>query len=198
VRLVVEQGALAGREFPLERSMVSIGRGADNNLVLPVQGVSRFHARLERGRGGWLLTDVGSTNGTQVNGQPLAEQQSHLLYPGDRITMGSAVLLVVADEMPIEDEESVQGSRRLHPALMVVGALGVIVVLVGMIFLLVMVLQPDEPTPPPTAAAPIEQIVTALPLPSGVDRVVTAVATWIPTGLPLPFFGSTPTPTPAP
>lgn len=198
MRLVVERGDLAGREFPLKRSVVSIGRGADNDLALPVQGVSRFHARLERGRGGWLLTDVGSTNGTQVNGQPLAKQQSHLLYPGDRITMGSAVLLVVDDETPVGDEVPSQGSRRIHPALMVAGALGVIVVLVGMVFLLVMILQPEEPPPPPTAAAPIEQIVTALPLPSGVDRVVTAVATWIPTGLPLPFFGGTPTPTPAP
>jgi len=201
VRLVVEQGNRVGQEFVLDERVATIGRSAENNLVLLEHGVSRHHARLQRDPQGWLVLDQGSTNGTYINGQPLPAHEPYLLRPGDRIALGNAVLAFYETEPSAEPEAppdggSEQPPRRLHPALMLVGAVGLIVVLAGLVFLLVMVLQPDQAPPTPTGVEPLEHMLTALPLPTGLDDVVTAIAPLLPTGLPLPQLGGTPTPTP--
>jgi len=55
--------------------------------VLEDTGVSRRHAELRPGADGWVVSDLGSTNGVRVNGQDIHEPQ--LLRPGDRIELGS-------------------------------------------------------------------------------------------------------------
>ena len=52
-------------------------------------GASRRHAQLREQQGTWTLTDLGSTNGTQVNGQTV---QQRALADGDRITIGTTVI----------------------------------------------------------------------------------------------------------
>jgi pSer/pThr/pTyr-binding forkhead associated (FHA) protein len=205
MKLIVEQGSLrsadpgvmADREVSLQRPM-SIGRGGDNDLVLPEQGVSRHHARFEQGPQGWLLTDLGSTNGTYVNDRRLPGHEAHLLRPGDRVTIGSTVLSVRQEEEPVPGEAGLPGDRaaRRTPALMIVGAVGLLVVLAGLVMLLVLVLKPAEGPPTPTAVDSMQHMLTAVPMPTGLDKIVTAVVPLLPSGLPLPFFGDTPTPTP--
>jgi hypothetical protein len=209
MKLIVEQGNLAGREISLEQA-VSIGRGGDNDVVLPEQGVSRFHARLEPSPQGWLLTDLGSTNGTYVNGQRLPGHEAYLLQSGDRVTIGSSVLTMQHGEKHppgLGVEEGRRAARRTGrppartggrpaPAVMVAGALGLIVVLVGIVILLVLILKPAEAPPTPTAVDPMQHMLTALPLPTGFEDMMTAVVTVLPPGLPIPFLGGTPTPTP--
>ena len=68
---------------------VRIGRQADNDLVVTDPGVSRHHAEVTNERGTCTLRDLGSTNGTLVNGGKVAE---HALRDGDRIQIGSSVL----------------------------------------------------------------------------------------------------------
>jgi hypothetical protein len=65
-----------------------VGRHPDADLVLTDPTISRWHARLERdaATGGWLLTDLGSTNGTRVNGWRVDAPQ--WVRPGDRLTFG--------------------------------------------------------------------------------------------------------------
>lgn len=68
---------------------LSIGRDASNGLCLPQEaGLSRHHAvvRLEAGSGRWLVEDLGSANGTYVNGQRIGA--SHPLADGDAIRLG--------------------------------------------------------------------------------------------------------------
>ncbi|MBL9103794.1 MAG: FHA domain-containing protein [Myxococcales bacterium] len=85
---------LVGRHFVLaEAEPTTLGRGADNTVVLADDGLSRRHARLERRADGWWLVDVGSTNGTFVNDVQVHEQR---LLDGDRVTLGGCVLRLVA------------------------------------------------------------------------------------------------------
>ena len=58
-------------------------------MVVDDAGASRQHARILRTECGFVLTDLGSTNGTMVNGEPI---QEHVLEHGDRITIGETEL----------------------------------------------------------------------------------------------------------
>jgi len=70
----------------------SLGRSKTNTLKLPNLGVSRFHAKITRVNGCWMLQDLDSRNGTFVNGKRVS---SHILSPGDRIRLGKVVLRFV-------------------------------------------------------------------------------------------------------
>jgi hypothetical protein len=72
-------------------SSLTIGRAADNDLVLPDGRVSRHHARITGRRGTLVYTDLGSTNGSRVNGAPVGEL---VLGAGDRIELGDTTLIV--------------------------------------------------------------------------------------------------------
>jgi hypothetical protein len=77
------------RVFTMRATVTTIGRGTDNDLVLESTDVSRHHARVECNGGQWQIVDLGSTNGTKVNGQPVREM---VLRPGDRIDFGTLQL----------------------------------------------------------------------------------------------------------
>jgi FHA domain-containing protein len=74
------------RVFTIRAPITTIGRGLDNDLVLESTDVSRHHARIEFNAGQWQLLDLGSTNGTRVNGQPVRQA---LLQAGARLEFGS-------------------------------------------------------------------------------------------------------------
>ena len=74
--------------LPRARSAVTIGRADDCDCVLADPTVSRQHARLRRVGGGWLLADLGSTNGTRLNGWRVAEEVE--VRAGDRVSFGTA------------------------------------------------------------------------------------------------------------
>jgi hypothetical protein len=203
VELIVERGSLAGQVFRLGQAVLTIGREVGNDVVLPDKGVSRRHARLEYRSEGWLVVDLDSTNGTFVNGQRI--RGSYRLAPGDQVGIGGSVLLVFradeADDLWPEDElESAGASGGLHPLLMVMGAVAAILVLAGIVILLVVVFRPDKATPTPTAAGPLDQIMTNIPpMPTELQDFVTSIATILPTEFRfLPYLVATPTSTPAP
>jgi len=77
------------RTVALSSDTVTIGRLADCDVVLHDKGASRKHAQLKLRDGVWSLTDLGSTNGTRLNGQTI---QSRELSDGDRITIGNTLL----------------------------------------------------------------------------------------------------------
>jgi signal transduction histidine kinase/CheY-like chemotaxis protein len=70
----------------------TLGRGRLNTLRLFNSGVSRCHAKITQGDGCWVLQDLGSRNGSFVNGRRVSSQ---ILSPGDRIRLGSALLRFV-------------------------------------------------------------------------------------------------------
>lgn len=73
------------------RSQFSIGRGDDCDLVLDEATVSRRHALLRRTPQGWDLRDLGSTNGTRVNGWRV---ERAALHPGDELALGVTRFIV--------------------------------------------------------------------------------------------------------
>ncbi len=83
--LAVLGGAKAGSRYALHKPRVRIGRAEENDIVLPDPGVSRFHAEVERIREGYVLRDLGSTNGTLVGGRRVRER---LLEEGDVLECG--------------------------------------------------------------------------------------------------------------
>lgn len=83
-----------GRTYPLQMGSTVIGRGDQANLRLPDVGISRRHARLDFDGGQVVLTDLGSTNGTMVNGQRVS---AVALNPGDMIQLGTTTLTFRVD-----------------------------------------------------------------------------------------------------
>lgn len=76
------------RTVPIERR-IRIGRQSDNDLVITDPGVSRHHCEVINTNGTCTLHDLGSTNGTYVNGSVVSE---HALREGDRISVGSTMV----------------------------------------------------------------------------------------------------------
>ena len=83
-------GADRGRVFDNIPTPLTIGREEGNPIQLNDERVSRFHLKIQEDEGKLVLTDLESTNGTKVNGEPV---QLWVLRPGDVIALGRTVLL---------------------------------------------------------------------------------------------------------
>src|SRR5215204_5433238 len=68
LRLRISSGADAGKELFVRKATTTIGRALDNDMIFEAGEVSRYHARLDYIENAYRLTDLGSTNGTKVNG----------------------------------------------------------------------------------------------------------------------------------
>jgi len=84
--LVEDHDGLPGTPHRLG-PLTTIGRTPENQIVVPLKEVSRNHARIVAVAGGYLLKDLGSPNGTFVNGERI---QEHQLQDGDKIVLGPA------------------------------------------------------------------------------------------------------------
>ena len=83
--LVIESGPDAGRRHRASDHALRLGRSPDNDIILRDPATSGHHARLERRGEQFWIVDLGSTNGTFVNGESIQEKQ---LSNGDRVTIG--------------------------------------------------------------------------------------------------------------
>jgi len=94
--LVVVEPAETGLQpddaFPL-MAETFLGRSSDNTIELPDATVSGRHSRLVHGKKGWLVQDLGSTNGTYVNGRRVKSQAS--LKYGDILSLGGVSMKLV-------------------------------------------------------------------------------------------------------
>ena len=93
VSIVYASGPMAGSEVLLGPEGASMGRGTEADIVVNDASVSSLHAALEPCATGFRLRDLGSTNGTKVNG---AKVQTAELKPGDRFELGKVVFRYVA------------------------------------------------------------------------------------------------------
>jgi hypothetical protein len=174
MRLAVEQGKLAGYGFDLERPAILVGRGRDCDIILDEHQVSRKHARLHNTPQGWMLTDLGSTNGTRVNGQQLPAGQPRALQPGDRITLGTTALALKGTRQDGAVPQKSPQRGKPHPALLVAGALLAAAVLVGIVVVLVLALQ-DKGEPAIDGPGSLDQVYDTLPIPTLIEGIATAL-----------------------
>lgn len=91
-QFVMRSGPTPGATYPLEGDQLVIGRDAVSNVAINDAEVSRKHARLTFQGGKYVIEDLGSTNGTFVNGQRLVS--STVLKPGDVISLGEQIVLL--------------------------------------------------------------------------------------------------------
>ncbi len=88
--LTVVRGWSVGTSFPIDRPVMVVGRDEGCHIALGSMAVSRRHARLFAQGGGYVVEDLGSTQGTLLNGEPLAEPT--LVQHGDLIQLGDCLL----------------------------------------------------------------------------------------------------------
>ena len=106
-RLTVIKGFNKGEVFPLDADEVIIGRGEENGVVLNIAEVSRAHAVLNRAEEGYMIKDLGSTNGTFVDKKKVGNK--YLLKPGDTIMLGDAIYMTYSAD--IDPEETLVAAR---------------------------------------------------------------------------------------
>ncbi len=91
-QLIMRSGPTPGASFILEGDQLTVGRDATNEIVINDAEISRRHARLTFQGGKYVLEDLGSTNGTFVNGQRLAGPR--VLKAGEVVQFGEQIMLV--------------------------------------------------------------------------------------------------------
>lgn len=89
VVIYTKEPTLLGKRFVLDQNPTRVGRGADNQIVLDGDSVSRRHARFEHRGSQWLVIDDGSTNGTYCNDEQIAREV--VLKNGDRVKIGPTI-----------------------------------------------------------------------------------------------------------
>lgn len=91
---------------PLTQAVVTLGRHADNEIVLPAEGVSRHHSRLQATALGWELVDLGGINGTLLNDRRLRPDDPTPVAPGSRIRIGPYELTLQGPEIAVFEQEA--------------------------------------------------------------------------------------------
>ena len=106
-------GKYQGGEFPLRMNReIIIGRSSDLDMVLVEDMVSRRHAKLTSTDTDVFIEDLGSTNGTFVNGEKISRSK---LSEGDRVLVGTSIMKVVgADGMSASEQTEAEARRRLE------------------------------------------------------------------------------------
>lgn len=88
--------------FPISKDKVSIGRSNDNDLILADNTVSRYHTEIQKRKNDYILADLGSYNGTRLNGKSI---QKVFLKHGDKIQIGSSKLTFLINGNSLDQAE---------------------------------------------------------------------------------------------
>ena len=219
MRLVIQSGNQFGSAFELTKDTVTIGRGANNDVVVSDIAVSRNQCQIRREASGYVMHDLGSVNGTQVNRQRIVAP--HPLRVGDIVTIGKTTLRVEESQPPATPyaPQAVVAQVMVRPAsggmtathwALVGGGLGGLI-LVGLLFAVVLLNQPPQvarvtQTPgtntptiipvPPSATLTPSVVVTTTPSPVTPAVTVTPTAVVNPEATFTPIPPAKPTETP--
>jgi two-component system, cell cycle response regulator len=102
---IMVTGGIPGAMLQLAASGTRIGRSVDNTMQLPDESISRYHAFVGHDDEGQVrLTDLGSTNGTYINGRRLPSRTPACLRDGDRIQLGSKIVVKFVRPDPSEEK----------------------------------------------------------------------------------------------
>ena len=113
-RMIVRTGPNPGTVFELTKEVSLIGRDVTNDVVVGDAQISRQHSRITRTPGGYVLEDLGSTNGTFVNGERLVAPR--VMNPGDLVALGETVSLTFDATSPEAAATVAQPAATAEPA----------------------------------------------------------------------------------
>lgn len=119
-QLIIRIPGQAPYQVPLTKTVVTIGRRPDNDVVVPPDYVSGYHGRLELQGGVWVYTDLGSTNGTYINGMLMQSAQlknNDILRIGD--PQGNSVSLTL--QLPQVEGAPTGATGVMHMGSMMLG-----------------------------------------------------------------------------
>lgn len=103
------QGGEVDRVWPLHQSRMTLGRGADNDIVLADASISRAHAVLERDAQGWTITDLQSGNGTMMAGKRVTAAR---LPMGQTVALGQVHLRLQAHSAEAQKSAAKPGQKK--------------------------------------------------------------------------------------
>jgi len=109
-QLVMHSGPTPGKVFPLEGDVITIGREAGNGIIINDAEVSRKHTQFVFQGGKVIVTDLGSTNGTFVDGQRLTGQ--HILQSGQIISLGEQINLLFEAVIAVDPNATMLSTGR--------------------------------------------------------------------------------------
>ena len=95
--LIAMDGPVKGQRVTLDHPITRVGRREGSDWVIPDGSVSGTHCEIERTDTGFLIRDLGSTNGTKVNNEPIKEQP---LFRNDIIMVGEIPVMIEGDDVP--------------------------------------------------------------------------------------------------
>jgi serine/threonine protein kinase len=110
---------------PLTKAVITLGRNLDNDIVLPADGVSRHHTRLQATSLGWEAVDMGGVNGTWLNDHRLRPEEPTPVSVGSFLRIGPYEMILQGPEAPVGGEDADKGeviSAPITPGLMAAGA----------------------------------------------------------------------------
>jgi serine/threonine-protein kinase len=120
--LIVYEQNRQPRRVPIDRDVMTLGRGLENAVILNDTEASRVHAELSRNpKGGYLIKDNGSLNGTWLNDQRLQAQQAVPWLPGQKLRVGFTTVQLEMVGVPMVSntrttmKPQVQGARNVLP-----------------------------------------------------------------------------------
>ena len=91
-KLVCQSGPNAGHEFTITKDLVVLGRQSSCDVQIVDSMASRAHCHIRRDGKLWSLVDLGSRNGTLLEGRPLPPYHPEAAWPGANIQLGDMVL----------------------------------------------------------------------------------------------------------
>jgi ABC-type multidrug transport system ATPase subunit/pSer/pThr/pTyr-binding forkhead associated (FHA) protein len=112
-KFIQKEGKSPPQEYELTRPEIIIGRDPNVDLTIPSPAVSRRHAKLTRQGEGYSIEDLGSSNGTFINGERLVNQ--HLLKSGDQVRFGQAITLTYEAPAPVSVQQTMASSAPAKP-----------------------------------------------------------------------------------
>ncbi len=115
-RLVVSLPDGPEATHELTDDVVTVGRVSDNAIQIEDASVSSHHAELTSREGTYILKDLGSTNGTRLNGQVVEAEVEMRLSPGDRLLFGSVPIAYLTQEMGEQQPMPTESEPALAPA----------------------------------------------------------------------------------
>jgi len=119
--LEIRKGNNLIQQSLIEESLISIGRELDNHVFLEEKNISRYHAKILQDTEGYFLIDLGSANGTYLNGAEISPKRPRLLVNGDIIRIGSYELRFSTEvspakplNVPVSHAPTIVGSFHPH------------------------------------------------------------------------------------